>query len=123
MCQFRSRTTAGLWVWWLVLYCILPYRETAAAQQASSASNSQANYQALQTLDKLVEQNKQLEQQNRSLMSEIETLRQSLAKQSEPGTGAVPPSPQEPGSATPGSEVMTQEDEAQPPAANVSSSQ
>jgi cell division protein FtsB len=58
--------------------------QSATPQKDSTNSDATAPPQLLQSLDKLVEQNRQLEKQNRDLMDQIDSLRQVLAKQAAP---------------------------------------
>jgi DNA-binding protein H-NS len=51
-------------------------------QQEPPNRGTQDTTEELRKLDRLIEQNKQLENQNRELMTEIESLRGVLAKQS-----------------------------------------
>src|SRR6266480_7287838 len=55
--------------------------QSATPQEDSTNSDATAPPQLLDALDKLVEQNHQLEKQNRELMDQIDSLRQVLAKQ------------------------------------------
>jgi len=70
--------------------------QTLDPPRDGSVATSQNSDQALRALDRLVEQNKQLENQNRELMTEIDALRQVLARQT--GTSTNPentgPAPQ-----------------------------
>src|SRR6266576_6291041 len=58
--------------------------QSATPQEDSTNSDATAPPQLLHALDKLVEQNRQLEKQNRELMDQIDSLRQVLAKQATP---------------------------------------
>jgi hypothetical protein len=56
-------------------------RQSTAPQAGSVSTDTQNPSQLLHALDQLVEQNGQLEKQNRDLMNQIASLRQVLAKQ------------------------------------------
>ncbi len=58
--------------------------QSATPQEDSTNSDATAPPQLLHALDKLVEQNRQLEKQNRELMDQIDSLRQVLANQAAP---------------------------------------
>jgi hypothetical protein len=58
--------------------------QSATPQKDSTNSDATAPPQLLHALDKLVEQNRQLEKQNRELMDQFDSLRQVLAKQAAP---------------------------------------
>jgi hypothetical protein len=58
--------------------CIAYGQATPQEEHATAAAGDSA--QVLHTLDQLVEQNHRLEQQNRELMDQIDSLRQNLAK-------------------------------------------
>src|SRR5579883_355706 len=68
----------------------------------------QDTQEILKTIDRLVEQNRKLEQQNRELMDQIESLRQSIARQSTAATSANLPPPGQPSSAAWGQPPATQ---------------
>ena len=62
----------------------------AAPQEERAASAAGDSSQALHAIDQLVEQNHRLEQQNRELMDQIDSLRRALAKEPEKAPEAVP---------------------------------
>jgi hypothetical protein len=62
----------------------------AAPQEERAASAAGDSSQALHAIDQLVEQNHRLEQQNRELMDQIDSLRRTLAKEPEKAPEAVP---------------------------------
>jgi len=55
--------------------------QTAASQADNQSAKTQSSSELLKTLDQLVEQNARLEKQNRQLMDQIQSIRQSLGKQ------------------------------------------
>ena len=61
----------------------------AAPQEERAASAPGDSSQALHAIDQLVEQNHRLEQQNRALMDQIDSLRRTLAKEPEKAPEAV----------------------------------
>jgi len=62
--------------------------QSTSAQTAGAQTDVNSPAAMLHSLDQVVEQNRQLEKQNRELMDQIESLRQVLAKQA-PSTGAT----------------------------------
>jgi hypothetical protein len=65
----------------MVVICSGFARSQTATPQAGDSSADQSASESLKKLDRLVEQNSQLEKQNRELMDQIESLRRVLAKQ------------------------------------------
>jgi hypothetical protein len=76
----------------LLLSCCSDFANAqSAAAVTDNATNTAKNASDLiDKLDRLVEQNHQLEKQNQALMEEINSLRQFLPKQAASPTGAVP---------------------------------
>jgi hypothetical protein len=79
-------------LWMLFLTCSSDCANAqSSAAVTDSATNSAKNASDLiDKLDRLVEQNRQLEKQNQALMEEINSLRQFLPKQPASPTGMVP---------------------------------
>jgi hypothetical protein len=79
-------------LWMLFLTCGSDFANAqSAAAVTDNATNTAKNASDLiGELDRLVEQNRQLEKQNQELMAEINALRQFLPKQPASPTGAVP---------------------------------
>ena len=71
--------------------------QSTAPQNGNSDSAAMDPSQLLHALDRLVEQNRQLEKQNHELMDQIDSMRQVLAKQT---TGATDATQKEAGPAT-----------------------
>ena len=69
--------------------CTCAANGQATPQEKQTASSAGDSSQVLHTLDQLVEQNHRLEQQNRELMDQIDSLRQTLAKEAGKDTEAV----------------------------------
>ena len=65
----------------VVLICSGLARSQTATPQTDGSTTDQSASESLKTLDRLVEQNSQLEKQNQELMDQIESLRRVLAKQ------------------------------------------
>jgi hypothetical protein len=65
----------------MVAICSGFARSQTATPEISGSTTDQSASESLQKLDRLVEQNSQLEKQNRELMDQIESLRRVLAKQ------------------------------------------
>lgn len=100
----RIATLRTLWVLFIALCSVGHVNGQAlSGSQNSSTRSPQSTADALNAIDKLVEQNKQLEKQNAELMGEIESLRRSLS--TNPGalsiSAAVPPQHAAPQRATP----------------------
>jgi len=72
----------------LVLLCSLSIAsaQTDVITQTSSSSTSQNTSDTLKLIDRLVEQNAQLEKQNKELIQQIQALRQGLTQQTEQGS-------------------------------------
>jgi hypothetical protein len=75
----------------VVAICSGLAKSQTAAPQTDGSTTDQGASQTLKQIDRLVEQNGQLEKQNRELMDQIESLRRVLAKQ----TGAESETPQQ----------------------------
>lgn len=74
------------YVVYLVLACICSLTAASAQTdtvQSPSAAAGQNTADTLKLIDRLVEQNEELEKQNKQLMEQIQTLRSTLAQQSE----------------------------------------
>src|SRR5947208_1618059 len=70
--------------------------------QSEASSSVQTKQELLRAIDQLVEQNRRIEQQNRQLLDQINSLRQSFANQSgtaQPAPAQIAPSPAQPGPA------------------------
>src|SRR3974390_3368604 len=99
MRQTTWRAISGSFVLSLVvMYPSFTKAQTGTPQRESPTTNAQDAAETLRKLDQLVQQNKQLENQNRELMGQIESLRQVLTKQSgtegrEPEKQAQPSTP------------------------------
>ena len=65
-------------------------RSQSATPQTDGSTTDQSASQSLKQIDRLVDQNSQLEKQNRELMDQIESLRRVLAKQAGVETGEKP---------------------------------
>jgi hypothetical protein len=65
----------------VVAICSGLARSQTATPQTDGSTTDQSASQSLKQIDRLVEQNSQLEKQNRELMDQIESLRRVLAKQ------------------------------------------
>src|SRR5581483_7742028 len=67
----------------LVLFVVVPASQVLNAQPAEGATQTETKKASdvLNVIDQLIEQNRKLEQQNRELMEQINSLRQSVAKQ------------------------------------------
>jgi hypothetical protein len=85
----------------VVAICSGLARSQTATPQTDGSTTDQSASQSLKQIDRLVDQNSQLEKQNRELMDQIESLRRVLAKQAgaetepeekqpEPTTGSTP---------------------------------
>ena len=99
----------------IVLFGVAPTYQFVNAQTAEAAAQTKTEKatDALHVIDQLIEQNLKLEQQNRELMQQINSLRQSIANQDGPAAGPPrdqsPPSPAPPNtSATPPSSTANQ---------------
>ena len=105
-----------------VLLALAAYPAYANAQAAAPGAGdpptqAQNTTQVLNTIDQLVEQNKELEEQNRKLVDEIQILRQILAKTpSTPGATGTKTAPATGPPATAGR--SQQSEQAQAPADN-----
>jgi hypothetical protein len=66
------------------------FAQTPVPVTETATNSTKDAVEQLRTLDKLVEQNHQLEKQNKDLMEQITALRELLAKQSAPGVETVP---------------------------------
>lgn len=66
------------------------FAQTPVPVTEAATNSAKDSVELLHTLDKLVEQNNQLEKQNKDLMQEITALRELLAKQSASGVEAIP---------------------------------
>jgi hypothetical protein len=71
--------------------------------QTQSPAGSNDTSEALKALDQVIEQNRKLEQQNRELMEQINTLRQRLSAQ----PGATQPAASQPAAANPPATVVS----------------
>jgi len=76
----------------LVLACLcslsMASAQTDVVPQSKAGSGGQNASDTLKLIDRLVEQNTQLEKQNKELMDQIQSLRQGLTKQAEQGSKA-----------------------------------
>lgn len=92
------------------------YAQSSTPQQDPPQSATQTTAEALKKLDQLVEQNRQLEKQNRELMDQIEILRRGLAneaaetpeaiqKEQQRASASVPANQSGPSSAQAGTQV------------------
>ncbi len=79
-CWARSRFFSIILVG---VFCTCAAHSQTAPQDKQATPSAGDSSQALQTLDQLVEQNHRLEQQNRALMDQIDSLRRTLT--TEPG--------------------------------------
>jgi hypothetical protein len=70
------------------------FAQIPVAVTETAANSTKDSVELLRTLDKLVEQNHQLEKQNKDLMDQITALRELFAKQSGPGAAGVPKQPE-----------------------------
>lgn len=85
-CWARSRVLSTL----LVVACsTCAVNGQATPQEEPATSAAGDSSQVLHTLDQLVDQNHRLEQQNRELMDQIDSLRQTLAKEAGKETEAA----------------------------------
>jgi len=90
-CMMASRNCFSL-ILFVATWCSsLAIAQSTASQTGSANADTQNPSQLLHALDQLVEQNGQLEKQNRDLMNQIASLRQVLAKQA----GATEPTQKE----------------------------
>lgn len=68
-------------LWALAIGSCAAFAQTAPKEETSANAQSQVASDALKKIDQLVQQNEQLDKQNRDLLAEIESLRQLLAQQ------------------------------------------
>jgi len=87
-----AKVTSLVFVILLAALCCssLARAQSAAAQTDSTQSDINSPAAMLHALDQVVEQNRQLEKQNRELMDQIDSLRRSLEKQLSSASGATP---------------------------------
>jgi len=105
-CMMASRNCFSL-ILFVATWCSsLAIAQSTTPQTVSANTDTQNPSQLLHALDQLVEQNGQLEKQNRDLMNQIASLRQVLAKQA----GATDPTQKE---AVPATDSTTGTDSAQ----------
>jgi hypothetical protein len=79
-----------LMTWAVVAICSGLARSQSATPQTDGSTTDQSASESLKQIDRLVDQNSQLEKQNRELMDQIESLRRVLAKQAGVQTGEKP---------------------------------
>src|SRR5215475_4840310 len=97
-CKRRVMVTSSRWIatsWILALLFLSATCANYARAQSgprvdnSSPSNAESAADTLRTVDRLIEQNRRLEQQNQELMNQLEKLRAVIARQA----NAEPDSP------------------------------
>jgi hypothetical protein len=79
-----------LWMLFLTCCADCAHAQSSAAVTDSATNTAKNASDLIDKLDRLVEQNRQLEKQNRALMEEINSLRQFLPKQPASPTGTLP---------------------------------
>ena len=89
----REQESLFLSISLVVACCTCLANGQATSQEEHATTTAGDSSQVLHTLDQLVEQNHRLEQQNRELMDQIDSLRRVLAKES----GKAPETVQEKG--------------------------
>lgn len=98
MISMRNQSRLRRFVLVVLVSCVFQSVRAQTGNQESSGSQAPSNAEVLKQIDKLVEQNRELEDANRELIEQIGILRQALAKkdQVEGGTpehaeGIAPP--------------------------------